>query len=44
MNDPFAAKNVRRFAEIIAHIGLLPNPIEQLPFIIENMPWHTPKT
>lgn len=28
MNDPFAAKNVRGFAEIIADIGLLPDPIE----------------
>src|SRR6478672_4608268 len=28
MNDPFAAKNVGRFAEIIADISLLPDPIE----------------
>src|SRR5438552_18374219 len=28
MNDPFAAKNVRRFAKIITHVGLLPAPIE----------------
>src|SRR3979411_49294 len=28
MNDAFAAKNVRRFAKIIAHVGLLPDPIE----------------
>src|SRR5947207_11721958 len=31
MNDPFAAKNVRGFAEIIAHVGLLPDPIEITP-------------
>src|ERR1700719_2660816 len=28
MNDAFAAKNVCSFAEIIAHVGLLANPIE----------------
>src|SRR5205085_12378707 len=28
MNDPFAAKNIRRFAKIIAHVGLLTDPIE----------------
>src|SRR5687768_17251258 len=28
MNDPFAAKNIRRGAEIIAHVSLLPDPIE----------------
>src|SRR5438477_6096380 len=28
MNDPFAAKNIRRFAKIIAHVGLLPDPVE----------------
>src|SRR5437016_8383950 len=31
MNNPFAAKNVGRFAEIIAHVGLLPDPIEITP-------------
>jgi hypothetical protein len=38
MNDAFAAKNVRRFAEIIADVGLLPDPIEEVPFIIKTMP------
>src|SRR5687768_5429147 len=28
MNDSFAAKNIRRRAEIIAHVRLLPDPIE----------------
>src|ERR1700686_427513 len=28
MNDPFAAKNIRRLGKIIAHIGLLPDPIK----------------
>src|SRR3954453_17130826 len=28
MNDAFAPKNVRRFAEIIADIGLLADPVE----------------
>jgi hypothetical protein len=28
MNDSFAPKNVGRFAEIIADIGLLADPIE----------------
>src|SRR5882724_7372424 len=31
MNNAFAAKNVRGFAEIIAHIGLLVDPIEITP-------------
>src|SRR5436190_4039772 len=31
MNNAFAAKNVRGFAEIIAHIGLLADPIEITP-------------
>src|SRR6266403_4033261 len=30
-NDPFAPKNVRGFAEIIAHVGLLADPIEITP-------------
>src|SRR5438105_8929217 len=28
MNDPFAAKNIRCFAKVIAHVGLLTDPIE----------------
>src|SRR2546423_10939748 len=28
MNNPFAPKNVGGFAEIIAHVRLLPDPIE----------------
>src|SRR5437588_5453954 len=28
MNDPFAAKNIRGFAKIIAHVRLLPDPVE----------------
>src|SRR5438876_1236960 len=31
MNDPFAAKNIRRFAEIIAHVGLLADPLKVTP-------------
>src|SRR2546423_9045666 len=31
MNNAFAAKNVRRFAEIIAHVGLLADPIKVTP-------------
>src|ERR1700716_555617 len=28
MNDAFAAKNVRRFAEIITHVSLLADPVQ----------------
>src|SRR2546421_11709888 len=31
MNNAFAAKNVRRFAEIIAHVDLLADPIKVTP-------------